>query len=360
MFEIPKTGALKSPPDYRRIYISQLGLHEELPESYFVDISKLDVWHQKKIGACVGHAIGKYKQKLDEVDTGTPPKLSARFLYAMAKARDNYSGEGTYPNLVFKILKDIGCATEKTCPNNTDLSHEEYVYMRDERNIPQSAIDEAYKAKIGGYAWVLKDKQSIKQAIVNAYGCACLVRLGNEWWTDIKGRYSQDPDKICPMRIPNPEVSGHEIWLYGYETLADGDLKIYFLNSWSKSWGKSGSGWFLFSQYKTYIEEMITAIDIPNQLLEEAHNKPKTFSYHFTKSMAVGYEGEEVKKLQEALTMTGDFDFEITGYYGSITRKAVLDFQIRNCELSWYERNVMKGSKVGEKTLNALNKLFNK
>jgi hypothetical protein len=360
MENIPTTGAFKSPPDYRRIFIGQLGLPEDLPQNYFIDISNLEVWNQKKIGACVGHAIAKYKQKLDELDTGIPPKLSARFLYAIAKARDNLMSEGTYPSLVFKILKDIGCATEDTCPNNTNLSHEEYVYQRNENNIPTSAFDEAYKAKIGGYAWVNKDSLSIKQAIVNASGCATLVRLGKEWWTNKKGTYSQNPDEICPMRIPNPIVSGHEIWLCGYETLSNDDLKIYFLNSWSKYWATLGVGYFLLSEYKDYIDEMVTAIDIPNKLLEEAHNKPKEFTYNFTKTMTVGYQGEEVKKLQEALTMTKDFDYQITGYYGEITRKAVLQFQIRECKLSWYEQYVLRGTRVGAKTLEALNRIFNK
>lgn len=358
--ENPTTGAFKSPPDYRKIYIGQLGLPIELPQSYFIDISNLGVWNQKKIGACVGHAMAKYKQKLDEIDTGTPPKLSARFLYAMAKARDNLADQGTYPSLVAKILKDVGCATEDTCPNDTDLDHETYVYNRDENRIPQAAKDEAYKAKISGYAWVAKDITSIKQAIVFASGCATLVRLGKEWWTDKNGIYTQDGDKLCPMRIPNPIVSGHEIWLCGYETLPNDDLKIWYLNSWSSTWGFQGRGYFLLSQYKGFIDEMITYVDIPNKLLEEAHNAPKEFKHNFTTGMKYGDENDEVLALQRALTMTKDYDYMITGYFGPITQKALLSFQLKNCVLSWYEKNILKGSVCGPKSLTALNLIFNK
>lgn len=360
MIETPTLGALQSPADYRKIYISQLGLSDEVPSSYHIDIADLDVWNQKRIGACVGHAMAKYKQKLDQIDTKTVLRPSARFLYAIAKARDSYPGEGTYPSLVAKILKDIGCATEDTCPNNTDLGHEEYVYLRDEKNIPKSAMDEAYKAKIGGYAFVAKDALSIKQAIYFATGCATLVRLGKEWWTDKEGNRTYDADKLCPMRIPAEIISGHEIWLTGYETHADDDLKIYFLNSWGPEWCNRGEGWFLLSEYQKYIDEMITFTDIPNALLEEAHNKPKEFTHQFTKTLKFGDKNDEVKFLQEALSMTKDFDYEITGYFGPITQKALFDFQLRECTLNWYEKYVLRGSICGPKSLLALNKLFNK
>jgi hypothetical protein len=357
--EHPATGGIKSPVDYRRIYISQLGLPEELPLSYFIDISNLGVLSQRKIGACVGHAAAQYKKKLDETDTGNAPKISARFLYALAKARDNYAGEGTYPSLVAKILQEVGCATEDTCPNDTTLTHEEYVYQRDEKNMPKEAMDEAYKAKIGGYAWVLKDIQSIKQSICKASGSIALMRVGKEWWTDKNGISTYDTDRLCPIQPPKEVISGHEIYLCGYETLPNDDLKIYFLNSWDKKWCTLGVGYFLFSEYKNFLDEMITFIDIPNKLLEEAHNKPKQFSYHFKRTIKLGERSEEVKNLQRALTMTKDFDYEITGYFGSITQDALLAFQLRNCQLTWYEKYILRGSICGPKTLSALNKQFN-
>jgi hypothetical protein len=355
------TGAIKSPPDYRDIRIAQIASPREYPPSFFVDVSQLPVWHQRKIGACVGHACAKYKQLLDLKDTGKVEPLSARFLYAMAKCRDGYQDEGTYPRLVAKILKDIGCATENTCPNDTTLNHESYVYNRKEEDIPTSAKEEAYKAKIGGYAWADITKEGLKQCICDFSGGAMLVRIDKNWWTTIKGIYTNLASKLFPLRYPKKEntISGHEVYLIGYRDIGD-DVELHHLGSWSKDWGNKGTGYFLWSEYKNYIDEVITFTDIPNQLLEEAHNKPKTFTYNFTKPMDFGYEGEEVKKLQEALIMTGDFDFRITGYFGEITRKAVLKFQVRECKLSWYEQYVLRGSKVGEKTLSALNRLFNK
>lgn len=56
------------------------------------------------------------------------------------------------------------------------------------------------------------------------------------------------------------------------------------------------------------------------------------FRYIFTKNMKFGDKNDDVGKLQEYLKEKGYFNKtqEITKYYGSITRKAVADFQLAN------------------------------
>lgn len=46
------------------------------------------------------------------------------------------------------------------------------------------------------------------------------------------------------------------------------------------------------------------------------------------------------------------------GYYGNKTAKAVLTFQLKYCKLSWYEKYFLRGTKVGPKTLEALNRIY--
>lgn len=77
----------------------------------------------------------------------------------------------------------------------------------------------------------------------------------------------------------------------------------------------------------------------------------------FTVPLKFGDSGSEVEKVQSFLINNGYMQIvPRLGFYGEITSKAVLDFQIKNCDLSWYERYVLRGKKVGEKTLAALNK----
>ncbi len=352
-------GSVPSLPDYRDIGLAQVQTPRVYPPSFFNDITDLPVWHQRKIGACVGHAAAKYKQKLDRDDTKKVRNLSARFLYAMAKCLDNLPGEGTYPRTVAKILYDTGCATEYTCPNDTTLEHEAYVFGRTLQNISEEMLRDAKEAKISGYAFVDISIEGLKQAIVDFKGCKLLVNVGKEWYTDKLGYVTWDGNLILPVLPPKAIISGHEVYLYGYENVS-GDVRFWFRNSWSNEWGAGGNGYFLWSEYQNNVREGITYIDIPDHLLEEVHNLPPEFSHHFTQKMGYGQTSEEVKWLQRALKVGGFFNNSITGYYGDITRSAVFEFKKKYVTLNWWDRNVTRGARVDQKTLLELNRLYNK
>ena len=162
------SGGVPSPfdeRDFKLDIVAGASLPETLPDSSQIDISKLPVWMQNKIGACVGHAWGKSQQKCELVETQQVIPLSPRFLYAIAKCKDGIKDEGTYPRLVGQILKDYGCATEATVPNDTTLDHETYVYNRDITQIPAKAFLEAKPYGIDGYAWAAVTEEGIKKAI---------------------------------------------------------------------------------------------------------------------------------------------------------------------------------------------------
>lgn len=78
---------------------------------------------------------------------------------------------------------------------------------------------------------------------------------------------------------------------------------------------------------------------------------------NFQVELELGQEGDAVEKLQAFLIRNG-FMPPVNvplGYYGDKTSAAVLAFQKKYCKLSWYEEHVMQGTKVGPKTLEALN-----
>jgi murein DD-endopeptidase MepM/ murein hydrolase activator NlpD len=82
----------------------------------------------------------------------------------------------------------------------------------------------------------------------------------------------------------------------------------------------------------------------------------------FNKDIKLYETGDEVKKLQEFLKKLGYFPQSqaCTGYYGTVTRNSVFNFQQNSVKLSPWEYFIMKGSKVGEKTRLALNSLMQK
>jgi murein DD-endopeptidase MepM/ murein hydrolase activator NlpD len=102
-----------------------------------------------------------------------------------------------------------------------------------------------------------------------------------------------------------------------------------------------------------YNNGYLGSVDFKN-MLPEPPALP-IFSYNFTRPMQLGERSLDIGKLQEYLKQEGYFEGEITNYYGPITRKAVLAFQNDWVALSMYEKIILKGSKVGPKTLLALN-----
>lgn len=369
---IPTTGAIQSPHDYRDIPFESVAGASELPKKHIEDVSKLPVWHQRKNGSCVGQAAGIYATHLNRLETNAIAPLSARFLYALAKARDNYSGEGTYPRLMAKIVKDNGVATDNTVPTDNSLDHETFVYNRKESNIPAAGFPDARPYRSGGYVFVdFKNLNSLKRAIIEGHGVMITVHLGNEWYTSKSGRRSWKAKDILPLRAPAKIVSGHAIFLYGYEDTADGDTMFYFRNSWSEGWGDKGDGTFTWKTYGSQIKEAITFVDIPNDTLELVHSLPdaKTFRYFFGRDIVAGEKGDHIKALQTALMIDGTFSRDLysqllttneLGFFrpNGATQKALLDYQIKHKVAPMDELLRLQGRRAGVKTRATLNSQF--
>lgn len=79
----------------------------------------------------------------------------------------------------------------------------------------------------------------------------------------------------------------------------------------------------------------------------------------FQTPIKFGDESYDVEKLQ-AFLIRNKYMQPVSklGYYGKLTSEAVLKFQIEHCNISWYERTVLRGKLVGNKTLSMLNKLY--
>lgn len=374
------TGGIKSPRDYRDIPLAAVGPEEDevyaasMPTEHFENVDDLPVWHQRKIGACVGHAAAKYKQHLDRLETSEIIPYSPRFLYAIAKARDGFAGEGTYPRLVAKILKDIGCPTEAEVPNDTMLDHETYVYNRNEAKVPGK--DKAAPGQIGGYAFPdVKSELSLKKAIIEYRGAMLLMRIGKEWWTKKDGAGSWNAFDIVPLRAPVDSVSGHEVWLYGFDQNPEnGRTRFYVFNSWSVQWGLSGKAWFYYDEYRPFLDEAVTFVDLPNDLKARLSELPdaKAFRWTFDRDIVAGERSDHVKALQTALMIDGQFDRELyaellkegtLGYFkpGGSTQKALLAYQLKHLVpkgSTVQSLLVLNGSRCGPKTRTELNSQF--
>ena len=76
----------------------------------------------------------------------------------------------------------------------------------------------------------------------------------------------------------------------------------------------------------------------------------------FQSPIKFGDESYDVEKLQ-AFLIRNKYMQPVSklGFFGETTREAVLKFQIEYCNISWYERTVLRGKLVGNKTITQLN-----
>jgi len=360
-------GAIASPFDYRDIPFSRAyPVSGPFPESFLQDISKLPIWYQKKIGSCTGQAAGKIKQDMEYQETGKIIDISPRFVYGMSRKEDGLPAgiEGTYLREPFKIMNNYGCMTEKWVPNNCDLSHADYIDI-DSLNLPPEAWEEAKIYKIKSYARIGSFRNvsinELKSAIMTNRLVKVGLDVGSEWWTDRNGNPSWHPVDILPLRKPVSIVSGHDVVIYGWDTVM-GRTRFFLINSWSKDWGEDGKGNFFFDEYKDNFVEAWVAVDLPNSWVDEVKDLPPAykFSYSFNNDMSYGETSINVKNLQIALKINGCFPLgqKETGWYGPITQLAVKTFQKKYSVASAWDLFVVNGKKVGPKTRTKLNFLF--
>ncbi len=367
-------GGVRSEPDYRDIPMSAvLGAPSGLPQKFQANNAQLPIWNQRKIGACVGHASGKKKQNQELDETNSIVAINPRFIYALAKSMDGLIGEGTYYRLGMKVLQKFGAPPEiPGYENDTNLSHAKYI---DLKKIPQEAYDLAKKYAIASYAMVGSylqiSEEQLMQAISTGNGALLGVSVGKEWWTNKQGVPSWNEADLLPLRPPAAIVSGHAIFPDGYEVVGDSRLKVFFINSWSDQWARVGRGWFWYDEYKPFLVEAWSAVDLPNNYLDTIKQLPdaKTFKHDFNTDLETGHRGDEVKVLQTALMIDGEFPRDLyaellktneLGYYkpNGVTQTAVREFQYKYKVASLPELIALNGRRVGPKTRAKLNQLY--
>jgi uncharacterized protein YcgL (UPF0745 family) len=274
----------------------------------------LPVLDQRQLGTCVAHAIVYVKMYQEFKETGKVPKFSRRFLYSIARTYSPYdpNGEGLFPRDGGKVLKDIGVSEPDTIDDNT-LHHSIYAGY-----VPSEEMKKAAKKWSAGFVSVnSNDMESIKQAIVKEGLITVSLAHEGSKWNARTGKLSK----------PVNATGAHYIAVYGYEVTDKGETILYFINSWSEKWGDKGKGQFNYSDYKTFMYDILVFTDVPNDLIEKAKNT----QFIFTMNLKQGMTHPDVSKLQERLRDEGYYTYpQITGYFGPITKEALIKYQKAN------------------------------
>lgn len=322
-------GAILNDPDNRDIQLDSFQPTEvELPEFFVSDISKLTRYNQGSLGTCVAHVLASIKQFNELLDTKKIIDFSRRFIYHLARKLAgllDYTIQGLPPRTAAKVLVDSGACESSLWPEAT-TSHSAYSLPSPTPLSLENALD--YRVK--GYGFGGEGESDIKRAIFHNG----VVGISLPTDRDAFDR------KTGQIKKPNESnFSGrHYLTAFGF----DGH-KCYVLNSWDKTWGDNGVGYFDFRDYEGLIRDVLAITDIPQSVIEAAKNT----KYMFTKLLRKGDKGEAVKQLQKRLTELGFFTAKIDGDFGSLTQEAVMRFQVAN--------SIIPDGIVGAKTNAILN-----
>jgi len=358
MKHIPSFGAVDSAKDYRNLQHDQVGLPQIKPSAgvtYHKDI----ILDQNKVGICT--AISLVQNTL----AATGKRYSEDFQYLLQKHFfDGGWFEGSSPLNSLKAAKKYGMLPIEHFPSivaeKPSINYDQYS-ARLQKIATNPAEMERLLAlcefPIKGYAAVaVHDDALLAQAIADSKaGVIARFSVGSEWWTGTNGLTSWLPKDIEPLRAPKVIVSGHQVSVTQYDFSTTKLAKL--ANTWSNEWATLGSATFNLNNYRP-TEAWVPYFDFtPDYVpLPDA----TTWSYAFTKPLSVGSTGVDVENLQIKLMIEGCMP-RITknehGIYGQKTRAGVYAFQKkRKLALSYYENFVLRGSRVGPKTLLELNK----
>ncbi len=238
-------------------------------------------------------------------------RYSPRFTWGDIKSFDGNPIEaGTDLRSIFKSITKAGTLDFNLLANDVGLPLAEYAHPIISAAMKANAIGN--KALGYGFADDLTFN-GLKQYINDRGAVIILFRVGNEMWTAPNGQPSWAEKDILPLRPPKPIVSGHFVVGHSYD-----EQNIYFLNSFSKDWGRNGHGYF-GENYMPFINDAGALIPLA-----------------FTKDLQKGMTDPEVKELQKILNKNPKTQVAISGvgspgketdFFGDLTLKAVIKFQ---------------------------------
>lgn len=313
--------------------------------------TKIPPKSQNGSGSCGGQAWSTYSAVLEAVATGTFEERSAKFIYSQTYVPP---GGGSMGRDNANVFINQGVAREVLTPSYDNGTPPSEAFITRVQDITEAARADAKNDRALSYANVdvTIGIDVIAQAIRENYG----VILG------ITGQNNGTWGSAFPTPPENVTGLWHH-WIYaGKAKMVNGKKYIGCLNSWGAAVGDKG--WQFISE--DYIKKLLPADGYGRavwQVWAHIFNPLSipSFTHNFKTNIALKDTGPEVIALQRALQKEGQFPASVpcTGYYGDITRRAVLAFQLKYSIASTNELFDLNGNLVGAKTRMKLNQLFN-
>lgn len=188
-------------------------------------------------GSCAAQTAACMKEYQEKLDVGINEYMSPQFVY---NNRSGYPESGMYGRDVMKILRNVGCCTEKSYPYGTIESKDD---------IGDEVYEEAQKYVIGSYAQV-NTVDGLKVALCTNGPCYVSFPVYNYSKTFWK---PEDGDEM---------EGGHAVTIVGYNK--DGFI---IRNSWGTTWGDKGYTVYPYDHFGMHWE-IWTTVDSDSSQVE--------------------------------------------------------------------------------------------
>lgn len=336
MFNIKKkpifTGAIPDIPDERDYKFEEIASAIPVEWKEKTNWITFESFDQDGSSSCVANAVAKVLGVENYKEEGKFIHFSPRDIYSR---RSNKPAEGMYFREAMQIGHDYGATLEQLMPSQ-GLSEE---HMND--YIDRTPFD-SFVAKIGrGGEYIALPKNDIN-AVAQIISQGKGVLLGFSW------NYNEW-DRVVPVITDSNPQYRHAVCGVDFGLL--NGKKVIAID---ESWGLKN----IKQRYLT--EDWFSKRCISAWYYEDLSNKQAvkiTTKYQFNNDLQLGMKNDEVKMLQQILQQMGFFpaNQECTGYYGGITRQAVLDFQLKYEIVS--SKDEQGAGRFGPKTREKLNSL---
>jgi len=293
---------------------------------------KFPIFNQDGSGSCVAQTMAKLMGVLYWLKNDVYVHFSATHVY---QRRSNKPSGGMSGTEAFDIAQQ-GVTLEVLTPSQ-DMNDTQM----DGVKIEQYKDDVGKVFKIGNYVvGPNKDLETVA-SIIQTTGKAVMV-----WYYFTYAEWTDVPEvKDSNLDLNGAKTARHSVTAVDF-TLYKGKKCLIIEDSWGPNFGKGGQ--------RIITEDFHKArnwfVAHPMNFKFESPVVPPISVYKFTKQMKQGDQHNEVKELQLYLQKLGHYPANslATGYFGAVTKKAVVSFQLAH--------GLVGDGVVGPKTLLELNK----
>lgn len=330
--KVIKTGAIPDIKDSRDFRFEEIGKTAVIDWQEKKEFKTYESFDQDGSSSCVANAVAKALGIENLKEEGKFVHFSPRDIYSR---RSNKPSEGMYFREAMEIGSKYGATLEQLMPSQ-GLSE---AIMNDAED--RTPFDEmvAKAGRGGNYVSTNCDIDTIATILLKGKG----VLLGFRWNYD-------EWDKTIPVIGTKEPQYCHAVCATDFGLL--NGKKVIAID---ESWG------FKNITQRFLTEDWFTRRCVASWYFEDLSNKEAlgiiSQKYKFEKDLEVGMKSDEVVKLQLILKDMGFFpaNQECTGYYGGITSKSVLDFQLKYSIVQ--SKDDLGAGRFGPKTREKMNSL---